>query len=628
MIRLELAGIRLSFDERTAKFAVGDDGDPERWKFRETPSLVCRGERKYFIDAEKISHKTVKNGVGCGILSRYEGFCGENIIFETFVWVEGASGNVFFEWIPISEPDGGLLSVDFPAAFEFDEPSDTWYTLLTEQQGLMIPNTWKTPIGGISFDGMFGTAGAYMPWFSQIKDGEGYIAICVTPWNGRYKAEHPQGGGFTHVGARFEPSLGRMDYRRVMRYTFLHGCTYAGVAKVYRQYSKETGLFRSLREKAAKNPSVFRLVGASVVHTGIKKNVVPESRFYDGEHPENNYSLIPFSVREREVKILRDLGAEKVYLHLDGWGQPGYDNEHPDYTPACREAGGWEGMKSLADTLHECGYLFEIHDQYRDYYERASTFDPEYACMNPDGTLPGHSTWAGGRQKYLCAVNAPYYVRRNFEEIARNGVSLGCAYLDVFTCNEGDECANPHHKMTRRECLSYRGECFEYLLSKGILTSSEEVADWSVGSLVFCHYAPYDFMMRPAGSPKRGIPVPLFSLVYHDAVIVPWVMEKNEGAGEDYMLYALINGGIPYLLRDGAYPGADGAFGEENRAALKEDINRCRSVSKLHEKVAFCELTNHETLDDVGRLQRSTFEDGTTVTVDFEKGTYKIEFCG
>ena len=25
-------------------------------------------------------------------------------------------------------------------------------------------------------------------------------------------------------------------------------------------------------------------------------------------------------------------------------------------------------MKSLADTIHECGYLFGIHDQYRDYY--------------------------------------------------------------------------------------------------------------------------------------------------------------------------------------------------------------------------------------------------------------------
>ena len=49
------------------------------------------------------------------------------------------------------------------------------------------------------------------------------------------------------------------------------------------------------------------------------------------------------------------MGVEKLYLHLDGWAQPGYDNCHPDYSPACIEAGGWEGMKELADTMRMCG---------------------------------------------------------------------------------------------------------------------------------------------------------------------------------------------------------------------------------------------------------------------------------
>ena len=37
------------------------------------------------------------------------------------------------------------------------------------------------------------------------------------------------------------------------------------------------------------------------------------------------------------------------------------------------------------------------------------------------------------------------------------------------------------------------------------------------------------------------------------------MMEKHEN--EDYMLYALINGGAPYFDRNGAYDGTDGAFG-------------------------------------------------------------------
>lgn len=183
-------------------------------------------------------------------------------------------------------------------------------------------------------------------------------------------------------------------------------------------------------------------------------------------------------------------------------------------------------MKELCDTIHDCGYVFGTHDQYRDYYFRASTYDESSAIHLEDGSIPSHANWAGGNQTYLCATQAPYYVKRNFLELAAHDIKLDCAYLDVFTCNEPDECFEPHHKMTRKECLEFRSRCFAYLLSQNILSSSEEVADWSVANLVFCHYAPYDFMMRRPEEPKQGIPVPLFNLVYHDCVIIPWMMEN------------------------------------------------------------------------------------------------------
>ena len=183
--------------------------------------------------------------------------------------------------------------------------------------------------------------------------------------------------------------------------------------------------------------------------------------------------------------------------------------------------------------------------------------------------------------------------------------------------------------MSRRECYEERVKCFEYLLAQGILPSSEEVSDWSMGSLVFCHYAPYDFMLRRPGSPRKGIPVPLFNLVYHDCVIEPWMMDKISGT-EDYMLYALLNGGAPYLLRDGAYPDTDGAF--EGEAAQqremekrRQDVERCRIVSKLHEKVAKCEMLCHEMIENDPMVQRTVFSDGTRVTVDFRKQTYRME---
>ena len=589
--------------------------------------MECEEGTIYFADAKKISHEEWKTGIGHGILSHFEGFelngADAGIAFDTIVWIEEVSGDVFFEWVPLSTETVKVKSVYWPGYMEFDEKKDSWYTLLNWQQGLLVPNTWKTAVDKVVFDGFMGTAGAYMPWFGQVKDRAGYIAICEQPWNAAYYTEHPAEGPYTHVGIRWEPSLGKMDYRRVMKYSFVKDCDYNDLCKIYRNYVIEKGRFKSLAEKAVKTPSIDQLIGSAFLHKGIKTQVMTNSDFYDAENPDKNNHLTPFSVRTEEIKKFHELGVEKLYLHLDGWAEPGYDNQHPDYLPACEKAGGWKAMKELSDTMHECGYLFGIHDQYRDYYYAAKTFDENFATRLADGTIPSHARWAGGPQTYLCATQAPFYVKRNFTEIMDNGIKLDCAYLDVFTCNEGDECSHPWHKMTRRECYEYRNACFEYLLSKGILPSSEEVNDWAIPSLVFCHYAPYDFMLDRPGSPKKGIPVPLFNLVYHDCLIEPWMMDKVSEE-EDYMLYAVLNGGAPYLVRDGAYQNTDGSFAGGVEITIEDQIKRCKVVSDLHEKVAKCEMVRHEMVDGNPEVQRTTFADGTVVTVDFHAQTYQI----
>ena len=620
-------GTEIRFDESRLSFTITHEGDSWNWGEGFRPRMECEEGTIYFADAKKISHEEWKTGIGHGILSHFEGFelngADAGIAFDTIVWIEEVSGDVFFEWVPLSTETVKVKSVYWPGYMEFDEKKDSWYTLLNWQQGLLVPNTWKTAVDKVVFDGFMGTAGAYMPWFGQVKDRAGYIAICEQPWNAAYYTEHPAEGPYTHVGIRWEPSLGKMDYRRVMKYSFVKDCDYNDLCKIYRNYVIEKGRFKSLAEKAVKTPSIDQLIGSAFLHKGIKTQVMTNSDFYDAENPDKNNHLTPFSVRTEEIKKFHELGVGKLYLHLDGWAEPGYDNQHPDYLPACEKAGGWKAMKELSDTMHECGYLFGIHDQYRDYYYAAKTFDENFATRLADGTIPSHARWAGGPQTYLCATQAPFYVKRNFTEIMDNGIKLDCAYLDVFTCNEGDECSHPWHKMTRRECYEYRNACFEYLLSKGILPSSEEVNDWAIPSLVFCHYAPYDFMLDRPGSPKKGIPVPLFNLVYHDCLIEPWMMDKVSEE-EDYMLYAVLNGGAPYLVRDGAYQNTDGSFAGGVEISIEDQIKRCKVVSDLHEKVAKCEMVRHEMVDGNPEVQRTTFADGTVVTVDFHAQTYQI----
>lgn len=620
-MKIESRNIKLYLNEKNLKLKIVHETTV--WEsIDETPKIILKdGSEVLFTSADLMTHQLYTSGVGKGILSTFKlRDLGE---FKTLIWIEETTGHIHFELIPVV--DFKCKEIDWPVAFKFEERDDKWLTLLTQMQGTVIPNTWEKEIKQLHFDGQFCSNAAYMPWFAQLKENSSYQMIGLTPWDMAYRMDHPANGPYTHLSLRHLASLGTLRYRRESKLILRENSDIVKICKDYRAYVKEIGLWRSLEEKAARNPNVNKLIGSMFLHKGIKTHVCENSIFYDKEHPEKNDVLVTFKQREQEIKHFKEKGIEKCYLHLDGWGNPGYDNQHPDYLPACSEAGGWEGFKSLSDTMKECNYMFGLHDQYRDYYFDAKTFDPQFACQYEDGSILDVARWAGGRQSYLCASQVPYYVKRNFEEVLAHGIHLEASYLDVFTCNEPDECFHPMHQMTRRECLEYREKGFQYLISKDILPSSEECGDWAMRSLVFAHYGPYDFMLEKPGTPRNGYPVPLFNLVYHDCVIFPWPMDILEN-GEDYMLYALLNGGGAYVDKDGAYPNVDGAFDHNAREkALDEEIRRYQVVAKLQEKVAKLEMTNFEWVDHDPYVQRSTFADGTSVTINLHEMSYEIK---
>ena len=92
------------------------------------------------------------------------------------------------------------------------------------------------------------------------------------------------------------------------------------------------------------------------------------------------------------------------------------------------------------------------------------------------------------------------------------------------------------------------------------------------------------------------------------------------------MLYALLNGGAPYLLRDAAYPNIDGAFDTGVRMSMEEQIARAGVVCEFHERVGKCEMVRHEFVNGNPGMQRTTFSNGAAVLVDFGELKYEITF--
>lgn len=627
-------GLKLFFERETHRFLLtlrDDQGREKTFAFK--PGRFVTADEKEFslaeADPEKTEVKIWEKGRGAGIDVLYKDFGPRRISFICRFWLPAESEALMAEWIPLDEGRN-----EGPEAQRFYWPvpelQDSGYVVLPLQQGVIIPYSWPNEVMKIPFDGQFCTSSAYMPWVGQVgRKGAAWQMIAETPYDGGYKILHPAGGPTKELSFYWLKSLGKWREKRVVRLYFdTADCDYNKQAKRYRAYVKEIGHFTSLAEKIRRNPTVEKLIGAAVVHMGIKTHVAEDSSFFDPKNPEKNDSLVTFAEREKEVRELMELGAGKFYFHVDGWGEPGYDNKHPDIFPVCKEAGGMEGLLKLARTVREGGNLIGLHDQYRDYYFSADSFSRDEAVTDAEGKNPEHARWAGGHQTYLCGTLAPYYLKRNFGELMREGFKPDCSYLDVFTCNEPDECFSKEHPASRRDCLEGRLACFAWLNSQGIVPSSEECTDWAMRELVFCHYGPHHFMLQKPGTPRSGLPVPLFNLVYHDAMMLPWPMEPAEEFREDMMLYALLNAGMPYLIRDAAYPGIDGAFSEVQRKEfLKAKIERTKVVQRLQARLAHEEMVSHHFLDTDGPSRQETvFGDGTRVLVDFAKGEYAIQY--
>lgn len=558
----------------------------------------------YFKQAFNVEEYSLENLRGLKLSYRYE-----DIIFLEYVLFDEISEELIFE-IETEDHKSQLRKLKWPLSLDLKKGED----VLPLRQGILLDRKEKEKLD-LPFDGQFCSAAAYLPLIGQIDEESGlsFVWIFDEPYDMGYGLDQDE--EYNRIYFYQLASLGELKRTKV-RLKILKSNDYNDIAAYYREDCIKKGRYKTLKEKEEILPKIKDLSRCAFIHTGIATKVQKSSSFYDPQNPDKNNHLTTFSFRQKEIHDFHLLGIKHFYVHLDGWGVA-YDNLHPDPFPINQEAGGEKDMCSFVKSLHQDGDLFGIHDQYRDFYFDSRAYDKGLAIQDEKGEHFAHNHWAGGWQNYLCARVAPDFVKKNFDHLNDFGIKLDCAYLDVFTCNELDECFNPDHLMTRKDCAKYREDCFKELIKRNIIPSSEEVNAWAIDSLVFCHYAPYEFMLR-ADEKKIGLPIPLFNLVYHECVMIPWMMDQR---GEDYMLYALLNGGLPYFKRDAAYPNIDGAF-EGDKLSLSQCAKRSNEVLALYDLVKYQKMLRHEYL--APHIQKTTFESGLSVRIDTIKNEYEI----
>jgi hypothetical protein len=535
------------------------------------------------------------------------------------VALDGRDEDLVFD-IAAREGATVVRQLDWPSALD---SRDIDLTALSNIRGVLLPRNWPKAYHPIRPDNQDGSKPEVdstevqsniiecwsMSWWGFQRGKNSMMVIVETPDDAAYQFSHPAGGP-TVIGPRWRTSLGKLDDVRTARMCFLPDGNYVDMAKRYRRYAQETGLFVSLEEKIARAPTVAKLIGAPLMRAGILTNIKEDSaRFKKARKPEDNYRLTTFDERGEAFRKLKAGGLDRLTVVLTGWPKLGYDRQHPDVLPPAPVAGGWEGMQRLAATCNELGYLFSLHDQYRDYYLDAPSYDEQFAIHEEapgdkslafpgsrfgnwkEGVIPYMDNWDGGKMTYLNGRFMLGHLAHNYEEMFAHGIHPQGNYLDVFGYVPPDEDFNPEHPTTRADCLRERARCYNWSRMHLGFVGTEAACDWTV---------PFADISSPLTT-GGGVPAPLFNLVYHDAIITTYAPDD---------LHGLLNAGAPQI--GGRQP------------VDAKSLARVRRMGALHERLAKVEMTGHEFLDATYRKERTTFADGTTVTVDWDAKTAEI----
>src|SRR5258705_5820744 len=224
------------------------------------------------------------------------------------VCLQGKDEELVFD-VAANEHDATLRQLDWPAALD---ARDVDYTLLSNGRGTLLPRHWPKeyyPIRTITPEGKIAATDHSllqshvieswsMSWWGFQKGKSAMMVIVETPDDAAYQFNHPAGGP-TDIGPRWRAQLGRFGYLRTARMCFIANGDYVDLAKRYRRYVQDTGLFVSLIEKIKRTPAINDLIGIPQTRVSILRNLKPESDRYDTKDQSKNYSLTTFDERAR-----------------------------------------------------------------------------------------------------------------------------------------------------------------------------------------------------------------------------------------------------------------------------------------------------------------------------------------
>jgi hypothetical protein len=478
------------------------------------------------------------------------------------------------------------------------EPGDRLVVPMNEGISFPVEDTTIEPFRLIAYGGH----GICMAFWGVTDDQRGHAVIIETPDDAAIRLQRQDGR--LSIAPEWDAQRGQFGYTRKLRYVFFDQGGHVAIAKRYREYARQKGLFKTLAVKRAENPNVDLLMGAVNVW---------------------NWDQKP----EELVKEMREAGIERIL-----WSR----------------GGSAESIRKL----NEMKVLTSRYDIYQDMMDPEKFPQLRYvhgdwttAAWPKDIILKADGDWQKGWGiegknggwfycGVICDRQALTYARERIPADLATRPFL-CRFIDTTTAAPWHECYHTNHPMTRTESREWKMKLLEYVSrDMKLVTGCETGHDAAVP---FLHYFEGMLSLGPYRVPDAGrnmqrivdeVPervarfqlgqayrLPLWELVYHECVVAQWYWgdynNKLPALWDKRDLFNVLYGTPPMFMFDRKL------WQAQKQRFVQSYRNTCPHVRA----VGYEEMTDHRFLTPDRNVQQTAFANGTTITVNFGNTEYR-----
>jgi len=511
----------------------------------------------------------------------------------------------------------------FPSAFK--SPNKNHYALLTNTEGVLLPVD-DTNYILINERMYFCGGGLSMSWMgvTDFDFKTGYMAILETPYDGNLITYRKDGQ--VVFKPSWLPSLEKFGYERKVRYIFLDKGGYVAQCKKYREYIWKKNQVITLRENQKKTPALDKMMG------------VPHIYLW------NDARQVSFA------QEMKSSGIDKALILWDANHRPypeiGYDNKLKELGYATGAYELFTDLK-LKDTatyaVDENGPMRFSRTTYPRLFNDMAL---RYKSGKTESNQFGHT---------ICpATIRPEMIKRVERELKE--FPHETYFLDVWAANGVFECYSPKHPLTRQQFAEEVNKNHKFLAGKyNLFLGGEWGADYIGSNSVYVHgmmtlqtfwwgnksgkkggiYSAGDWRNNESPSAMVGtrvasdyylkycvneaIRVPLYELVYHDAMVTSWRWEDgNHNMPEIWWkkdLFNVLYGSVPLWSMD------------RNRwnEYKQTFIESYKTICPWLQQIGYDELVSHRFVSNDHKVQESVFSLGKKVVVNFGDVDYVFE---